>query len=267
LYNAIIIGAGQKGCLSDDPGDTKYTSYAHAIEDNPDIQIIDIIDTDSDQIIKAKAKWTIIDDQKQCDIVIITTPDILHHISLYQALLYKPQLVICEKPICGEPHYYGVEELYSNAKIPILMDYTRRFIPQWQSISTLIAAGEYGSFAGGHLYFNGGREHTASHFVDLCRFFGLTNTEITKKIDFVEVNVNYKWVWDWALIYELGAVNEVNYGINQNYMRTYDLHLQYVIQHAIDYLDKKIDRLICTGRDGFEALELLKQCEIRSMTL
>lgn len=262
MYNCLIIGAGKKGALSDAPGtgnEEKYLSYAHALTDHPDTDLLGFIDTDFDAQIKAEDTWGVKTSEaynRGVDIVVISTPDNVHHISLLQALLFKPKLVICEKPLCLQTHMYEIQEIYAAANIPILVNYTRRFIPHWQEIKAKIS--EYGDFRSGYLYYNRGRLHTASHFIDLCLWLGITDFS---KIQITEIAENYQWVFDWSLFYEKDFISEKAVDIKTTAVPSiYDQSIYNVIDNAIGFLNEG-QPLKCTIAEAIEAINQTNNME------
>lgn len=258
-YNCLIIGAGNKGALADCKGsgnEHKFLSYAHAIKEHYGFNLLGFMDIDYINAIKAGNLWDTkayemsYDIYDQIDVIIIATPDKQHVCGLDKALDYNPKLVICEKPIFTnvEQGMAALKE-YKYKKVPILVNYTRRFIPKWQQLKTDIAMGKYGKLINGYLYFNGGKLHTASHFIDLLLYLGLD----WKKIDFKEVDVNFKWVFSWGLIFENDIVTEfitkdqINSIYNQNSMQ--------LMENSYKYL-KFGESLICTGNEALESLLL-----------
>ena len=59
-YKCVIIGAGNKGALSDAPGtgnEHKYISYGHTIKDNDNFKLMGFADTDPNKIKTANDLW------------------------------------------------------------------------------------------------------------------------------------------------------------------------------------------------------------------
>jgi len=196
-------------------------------------------------------------------VYIITTPDDSHYEYLKMALETDVKLVICEKPLCKTvAEAEEIVLLYKQKGIPLLVDYTRRFIPEIRENKREIEEGKYGKFIKGYLYFNRGWEHTASHFVDMCLWFNgsMENIEIT------EIETDYQWVYQWGLFYEKYFVSEhaVNF-VKEKVDSKYDRHLYLVMDNAYQCLEQHSDYLFCTGEDGLRALiemERIKNDEI-----
>ena len=254
MYNVYIIGAGNKGALSDAPGsgnEHKSLSYAHAVKDHPAFKLVGFGDILPEMRIEAERIWNP-ENSNTIDVVVITTPDNSHYDYLKGIADCGFGLVICEKPLCDNVEQAKeIVELYKKNNVPLLVDYTRRFIPEFRNHRNNIIQGNYGNFIKGYLYFNRGWEHTASHFVDMCLWFNgsMDNIEIT------EIKTDYQWVYQWALFYEKDFVSEhaVNF-VKEKVPSKYDRHLYLVMDNVYQYLERNSDYLFCTGEDGLRAI-------------
>lgn len=263
MYNCIIFGAGNKGALADYPGSKnahKIISYAHAVKHHSGFNLAGFIDTDINKADTASVIWgggsynNINDIDKDIDIVIIATNDNSHIDSLIKALRLRPKLVICEKPIFTEIRKgYELLKRYEEMKIPILVNYTRRFIAEFKKMKREIEVMK-DQFVKGYLYFNGGWEHTASHFIDLVRWLGLDYN----KIDFKEVDVSYKYIYQWSLIFEDDFYIEHVKKDQINEMYNYNTFE--VLCNAYEHLEERVP-LICDGKDAFESLCLTRKIQ------
>jgi predicted dehydrogenase len=254
VYNVAIYGAGNKGALADAPGtgnEHKFLSYAHAVNVHRDFQLCRFIDILPEMKEQADRIWKPADSDR-IDVVIIATPDEAHFEHLFRAVELKPKLVICEKPLCTniwQAEY--IVNLYKEKNIPILVDYTRRFIHEFQIFKQKIDDGITGKFLKGYLYFNRGWEHTASHFIDLVLWFNGNMDNI--KIE--EVKTDYRWVFQWGLFYENDFISEhaVNF-VKEKVSSIYDNHLYDVMDNAVNYFMCYAD-LLCTGEDALRAVK------------
>jgi len=263
-YKAVIIGAGNKGALSDMPGsgnEHKYLSYAHAVDDHPGFELSCIVDREpgkerlADNIWKPKhmSRSSVELKGLRFDVAIITTPDETHYDVLKQLADYPLKLVICEKPICTNlQQAREIVELYRKKNIPILVDYTRRFIPDYRMRKAEIDAGNLGKFIEGYCYFNRGWLHTASHFIDMALWYNGSLDRITIH----EIPTDYRWVYQWGMFYEkdFASENAVNFVKNPHVDTMYDKHLYYVMDNAYNFLEGK-EPLFCTGEDALRTLE------------
>jgi hypothetical protein len=263
----LIIGAGNKGILADAPGtgnEDKFLSYAHAIKEHPELELIGFVDSEISKTVKATkiyGGWGakninfIEHENINIDVAIVSAPDETHYGILKQLTNYPLKLVICEKPICtGLDQAREIVELYKSIKTPLMIDYTRRFIPRWQEAKAEIDSGKSGKFLKGYCYFNRGWLHTASHFVDLALWFN----DNLDNIIIQEVPTDYRWVFQWGMFYENEFYSEhaVNFTKNPHVDSMYDQHLRYVIENAYNFLEGK-ERLIC---DANMALKTITEC-------
>ncbi len=99
---------------------------------------------------------------------------------LRRALNYSPSAVVAEKPLAASAS--EAEEIvtaYSRARVPLVVNYTRRFVPAWQrerGKSAMSATIRYAK----------GIRHNGTHAIDLCRMlFGECRAAkpLTKKCD------------------------------------------------------------------------------------
>jgi len=262
-YNVLIVGAGAKGALCDAPNTEnshKYISYAHAVKDHPGFNLAGFYDNDISKAEIATQIWggNVHDQiQNDYDVIIIATPDATHYNVLKllcERYFEYPRLVICEKPICTDLRQaYEIINLYEKKGIPILCDYTRRFIPEYRQMKAEIDFGKAGKFLKGYCCFNRGVYHTASHFIDLALWFNGNMDNIIIQ----EVPTEYRWVFQWGMFYENEFYSEhaVNFVKNPRVDTVYDRHLYFVMENAWNYLEGK-EPLICTGMDAVKALEV-----------
>jgi predicted dehydrogenase len=266
-YSILIIGAGNKGALADAPGsgnEHKYLSYAHAVKDLPGFELCGFVDNDYGKAMYARNLWDIAyysDSicnihgflKPNMDIAIICTPDDTHYDILKQLADYPLKLVICEKPLCIDlQQAREIVELYRQKNIPILCDYTRRFIPEYQQMKAEIDAGKWGAFLEGYGYFNRGWLHTGSHMVDFVLWMRGTMDGFRIR----EVKTDYRWIYQIGLFYEKDFFQDaaVNFVKNPHVDSIFDKHLWYVMENVWNFLEGK-EPLLCTGEDALMTLE------------
>jgi predicted dehydrogenase len=82
---------------------------------------------------------------------------------LLQALAYRPLAVIAEKPLASSVvHAQQIVSAYRSAGVPLVVNYTRRFMPAWQSMRGTSAMSTTIRYAKG-------LRHNGTHAIDLCR--------------------------------------------------------------------------------------------------
>ena len=264
-FKTLIIGAGNKGAIADSPGtgnESKFLSYAHAIKEHPGFELIGFVDSDISKTVKATkiyGGWGaenikfIEHEHINIDVAIVSAPDETHYEILKRLANYPLKLIICEKPICTNlEEAREIVKLYKSINIPLMADYTRRFIPHWQEAKAEIDSEKAGKFLKGYCYFNRNWLHTASHFIDLALWFNGNMDNIIVR----EVPTDYRWVFQWGMFYENQFYSEhaVNFAKNSKIDSIYDQHLYYVMDNAFEFLEGR-QKLLCTGENALRALE------------
>ncbi len=183
-YTAAIIGCGSIGALKPDkydfPGGENILTHAHALWQHERTRLIAICDTDEEKAHQAAQKWecepfvSIADlfHTFNPDIVIVATPTSTHADVLLDVLSYGPRLVIAEKPFCTS--YVEAEvvvKAYENAGIPLVINYTRRYVPEIRKMRNEIANGSWGKIYHCQVNYNRGIMHDGSHAINLCNWF------------------------------------------------------------------------------------------------
>lgn len=253
-YKVLIIGCGNQGALADAKGsgnEHKVISFAHALKEREDVFETYLYDVDMNKANDACCLWdmNIDDDSVEYDVVIVTTPDTNHYDTLMEIVKhydYKPRLVICEKPMCmTTSETRDIINRYEDAGIPILVNYTRRFIPEFRE---MIGKG----YNAGTCEFNRGWEHTAAHFIDLCNMLNIDLCET----DVGEVT-NKERYWNFVLYdKEMNSCfNERRIGDAPVHER-YDFHMRYVIDNALNFLEGK-GKLYCTASESLIIMETI----------
>lgn len=256
-YKALIVGCGNIGCLNDIKGSGnqhKTISFAKALKESGRFDLY-FCDVDRDKQAYAVSIWggNFLLGKIDLDVVIITTPDETHYAEIIGALLlYSPRLIICEKPLCetvGQAK--EIIERCEKAGVPILLDYTRRFIPEYRDL-----IGKVGMMT---IDFNRGRLHTLTHALDLVTMYGIE--ECFDRTDVSEFYNDNKRVWNLRLFSKTGDLLFAEQRIGDEPVHPrYDHHTKYVIDNALEYLDEG-KPLLCTMYDGLKALELLEGLE------
>jgi predicted dehydrogenase len=265
-YNVLIIGAGNQGALADAPGtgnEEKIISFAHALKEfGANILFYDLnIDNDDEYSAAKKAariwgglwsdKLLIHYDHMTIDIVIIATPDNTHYdyLKLFANIGHNPKLVICEKPLCTDlQQAREIVQLYKKKNIPLMVDYTRNFIPYYEDLKRKYQAGEFGEIVSSNVVFNRGWIHTATHAISFLEwlFDGQYNGKIMK------CETDYR-IWQIDLYFEKYHWREERIG-DEPVWFYYDDAMMHVISNAFEFLEGK-EPIKCTGEDALKALE------------
>lgn len=260
----LIIGAGKQGAFCDIAGtgcEHKVISHAKAFKMHDNFDLIGFYDKDITAMKKAAIEWDTgwfasLEDAFENDISIVSicTPDSTHYEVLKEVLQFHPQLVLCEKPIATDINQ--AEEIvaeYKDAGIPILVNYTRRFIPQFQVLKNSIRNDEFGNFLWGSGVFNRGWAHTATHMVDFVFWLleGCNTGEFTvKEVKGADYRIFRIDLFFENLHWQIQSGGEVD--------PIFDLHMRYVVDNIYKHLTVG-EPLRCTSED---ALWALKACFI-----
>ena len=255
-FNVLILGAGNQGCMSDIPGsenEHKIISFANAFkkhEKTNRLMINDINHVKAQQAAKTWNCWHVFnldiafnDSNLKPDIVVVSTSDDTHYEVLKELSKYSPKLVIVEKPICTElEQAREIVKLYKEKEIPLLVNYTRRFLPHYDYLE------QYGKPVYATCAFNRGWLHTGTHAID---FFNMINAENYRMI---EMPTEAYRVWDLKVYYENHVFSEIRVG-DMPVWDYYDNSMWYLAENAYNFLEGKED-LKCTGEMALKDLEI-----------
>ena len=264
-YSVLVVGSGGQGSQADAPGtgnEHKIISFGHAVAAHPAFSLIGFVDPDLKKAQKAASVWggngynsfydfIGTDAIDQPDVFIVATPDDLHFDVLMSIVEHaKPKLVIVEKPVCMDLYEAReVVDAYEHARIPLMVNYTRRFLPELQKLKDLYDMGAYGEAVLGTLIFNRGFVHSASHAVELFEWIGVKHYKIfecdTKPTE---------RVWDMKIFFEHHRFREHRFEWEPP-IKYSDEGTWHVIVNAFWFLEGE-QALKCTGRDGLKALEI-----------
>ncbi len=185
-YKAVIIGAGKIACGFDNPKTKQILTHAHAFLSDKRVELAGVFDIDKKKLKIAAKKWKIkaftnfdaMFAETRPEIVSICTPDDQHFSVLRRILKYYPKIVICEKPITTKiADTKRIIKLYKKNKIPVLVNYSRRFDGAVQNLKKELAQGKYGKVIAASGIYAKGLLHNGSHLIDLALYlFGKLKT-------------------------------------------------------------------------------------------
>lgn len=174
MYNTVIIGAGNIAAKFDSPNSADILTHAHAFQSSEYFRLLGFYDKDGKVAAAAAKNWncyayeTLDSALKSADIICCCVPDEYHRQILEKAAEYKPKLVITEKPLAvSMTDGQKIKQIY-NDEIPILLNYSRRFLKEFQKLQKDIK--QYGKFLTGVGYYGKGILHNGSHMIDLLTF-------------------------------------------------------------------------------------------------
>ncbi len=198
VYNVLIVGAGRIGAFFDTLDNENVLTHAHAFSKHPQFNLIGFVDKDFAIATKAAKLWDCksfqsINDaffKNKIDVVVVAVCDEHHYRVLKEVLNYKIQLIFAEKPLTKSlKEAEEIVDLSKEKKIPILVNYSRRFVPKFIDLKNKIRSGELGNFVGGCGYYGKGFLHNGSHLIDLLNYFSLSIERvetISKRYDFFD---------------------------------------------------------------------------------
>lgn len=175
---AVIIGAGRIAAGFDTPKSKVVLTHAHAYVNHNNVELAGLYDIDFDKAAQMAKQWSTKAfrnfkemSEVKPDIVSVCTPDDQHFATLKQVLTMKPKLVITEKPLTTKvKDSQALLALYKKEKIPVLVNFSRRFDTTVQTVKRALVRGQYGNVVAATGIYGKGILHNGSHMIDLARF-------------------------------------------------------------------------------------------------
>jgi predicted dehydrogenase len=183
---AAVIGAGLIGAQLDEPGTREPLTHAGGYQ-AAGFELVAIADGAPAARDRAK-RWDCpvyadFDEAMRIgrpDVVSLAVPTEQRVTLLEQALAYQLRAVIAEKPLASSSaEGERIVRSYRERGIPLIVNYTRRFVPAWQEMrgrEAMTATIRYAK----------GVRHNGTHAIDLCRMlFGecMDSTPLASKHD------------------------------------------------------------------------------------
>lgn len=174
-----IIGAGKIGAMLDHPESPYILTHAHGYKAAGGFEIVGFVDEDLKKAEDASTCWggrafDSIDrlfEKQEIDLVSVCVPDERHYETLLALAKTPVKFIFLEKPAVRTPaEADAVGALYAGLPIRVLVNHTRRFVPEIRKTREAIKSGNYGAFLTGTGYYGKGLLHNGSHMIDLLRF-------------------------------------------------------------------------------------------------
>lgn len=233
-----IIGAGNIASKYDEPSHNEILTHAHAIVSSDYLFLKGFFDINMNMSVEAARIWgglvfsSIEDAISSSDIVCISTPERVHGEIIEKVLSYENvKAIIGEKPFTVSTDEAESVSLALKARgIPFLLNYSRRYMPEFQEMRDWIGK-RAGRFLYGNCLYGKGTLHNASHFIDIIRFllgdvelnsvgscifdynaedpsysFALKSNDYGGEISFYPVDCSLVTVFEMDLLFERGRI-------------------------------------------------------------
>ena len=193
IYNVLIIGAGNIGAFYDTPDSKNILTHAHAIKEHPGFKLVGFVDNDSERAKVAATIWETssfqsIDEafsKTDVDVVCVAVPDEFHYTVLKEVVFRAVKIVLAEKPITKTlVEADEIIALYNQLNVSLLVNYTRRFVPEFQDVKKLIYDQSFGKYVFGAGYYGKGVLHNGSHMINLLEYLigDVKEVEVKEKV-------------------------------------------------------------------------------------
>jgi len=178
-YKVAIIGAGRIGALLDNPQSPNILNHAHGYNATEGFEIVAFVDRELSKAEAASKCWggNVFDSidglfaKQAIDVVSVCVPDEVHYETLVSLAKRPVKFVFLEKPSVRTPaEAKTIGALYRELPMRVLVNYTRRFVPEIRKIKEAIEDGDFGVFIAETGYYGKGLLHNGSHMVDLLQF-------------------------------------------------------------------------------------------------
>lgn len=174
---SAVIGLGNMGAGFDYGQEKLELTHAKSFSKNSEFELVGACDPSEaarkkfSEAYPGVTAFASVDElmkSKQPAVVSIATPVQTHLKVFEQVSNYPVKLVLLEKPLAQNvEEAKKLEQLSKQKKIPVLVNYMRRFQPEIQKLKTEIQNGEFGKPVKGVAWYTKGALNNASHLIDL----------------------------------------------------------------------------------------------------
>lgn len=182
VLKAAIVGCGRIGCgFDDDPLRKTVSTHAGAYSKNPKTRLFALCDIDREKLSKYGKKYSVehlftdIDDlleKAKPDLLSICTLADQHENITIKAAKAGVKGIFCEKPISSNiSEAKRMIDVCKTNGVMLLVDHQRRFDPLYSIIRQNIKGGLLGKVYQSIFYYTAGIYNTATHSIDLMRYF------------------------------------------------------------------------------------------------
>ena len=231
MFKTLIIGAGKIGAFFDEPNSKNIFSHAHAVSKHNSFKLVGFVDNNIEQAQKASNIWggyffkNIKDafNKTKFEVAVVCVPDKFHHNILVELSKLPIKAVFAEKPLAlNLENAKNILNIYEKKEIPLLINYTRRFVPEFIELKNRIEKKEFGDFLFGNSFYSKGILHSATHHFDLLNFFlgkFSLKTIFNKRNDYYEKDPSI------AGIYDFKGKNFILNFIGEDYYTFFEMNL------------------------------------------
>lgn len=177
MLRAAVIGAGRIGAGLDEPGGAAPITHAGAYAAHADFRLAALCDADPATAAREAGRWgcAAYGDPREMlraerpDVVSVCTPTALHAETLWAILESAPLAVVAEKPLTESvEHTREVAAAFEAAGVPLIVHFTRRFIPLYREVRARVLSGA--RVLSASMKYAKGLGHNGAHAMDLALF-------------------------------------------------------------------------------------------------
>lgn len=197
--NVLIVGAGNIGAFFDTPYSENIITHANAFFKTEYFNLLGFVDVSEKKGKEAAKLWNVnyfstleeAFSENKIDVVSVCVPDEYHYDILKKISNFQVKLVFAEKPLAKNINQaQEIIKIYKEKNIKCLINYSRRFVTEFNILKDNIFKSEYGKFICGTGYYGKGILHNGSHLIDLLRHL------IGEIKDFKVINHNFDFYDD-----------------------------------------------------------------------
>lgn len=272
IFNVLIIGAGNIGAFYDTPDSKSILTHAHAIKEHPGFKLVGFVDNDSERATVAATIWETLSFQSineafsktDVDVVCVAVPDEFHYTVLKELVFRPVKIVLAEKPITKTlVEADEIIALYKQLNVSLLVNYSRRFVPEFQDLKKLIDEQSFGKYVFGVGYYGKGLLHNGSHMINLLEYLigDVKDVEVKEKVfDFYndDPSVSARLTLENARPFNLQCIDQSMYTIFEMDLFFENIRVS-IIDSGYKILFSKVSESIIFK--GYKTLSEVKELE------
>jgi predicted dehydrogenase len=197
-YKVLIIGCGNMAGGYDllQPDDALPLGHAKAFANHGGFTVSACVDPDAAKRASFQKRWQVpagfasvqevAAAGEQFDVISICSPTHAHAEDIQSALVLKPKLIFCEKPVTSKlQESQRLVQACADQQVFLAVNYSRRWSPQVAQLKAELAEGHWGAVRSVSGVYNKGLLNNGSHMIDLLlALFGpLRIVSVGKAVD------------------------------------------------------------------------------------